>query len=113
YKAEKLAESQWGKVENMKYPLNSAMDDFGIIFTAGREEGYLSSNRPGGRGSDDIYKFTIPESTIFLSGTVRDKDTREIIAGAKVEMKDPDGKIIEATTDAAGFYKLKIPFGTA
>jgi peptidoglycan-associated lipoprotein len=103
----------WGKVENMRFPINSEGDDFGIYFDKGQESGFLSSNRLGGKGSDDIYAFSIPQATITLSGTVFDVDTREPLAGAKVELESPDGTKVSITTDKVGFYKKEIPFGVA
>jgi hypothetical protein len=54
----KKEDNTWGKPENLKEPLNSSTDDFGITFTDAKN-GYFSSNRPGGLGDDDIYKFKI------------------------------------------------------
>ncbi|QHS63672.1 OmpA family protein [Chitinophaga agri] len=41
-------------VKNMRYPMNSPQDDFAFGMTE-TGMGYLSSNRTGGSGSDDIY----------------------------------------------------------
>ncbi len=46
-------------VENMGYPVNSPRDDFGLILDEVGMSGYFSSNRPGGKGFDDIYKVEI------------------------------------------------------
>lgn len=53
-----LKNGQWQKPVNLKAPLNSSYDDFAIIFTDEKKCGYFSSNRPGGKGFDDIYKFS-------------------------------------------------------
>ncbi len=53
----KFDESGSGAPENLKHPFNSNRDDFGIIFD-NDGSGYLTSNRSGGFGSDDIYKFS-------------------------------------------------------
>lgn len=44
-------------VENLGKPLNTAFDDFNMVF---RDSivGYFCSNRPGGKGDDDVYEFT-------------------------------------------------------
>jgi hypothetical protein len=44
---------------NLLAGINSEKDDFGMVFT-GAGEGYMVSNRAGGKGDDDIYKFTFP-----------------------------------------------------
>lgn len=43
-------------VEHLGVPMNSIGDDFGISLSDSTQ-GYLSSNRPGGKGDDDIYYF--------------------------------------------------------
>lgn len=50
--------SGWKDVVNMKYPVNSVTDDF--LFTATTDTtGFLSSDRRGGKGSDDVYSYLI------------------------------------------------------
>jgi hypothetical protein len=49
------ARASWNTPENMKAPFNSGADDIGLILQGGK--GYLSSNRPGGPGKDDVYSF--------------------------------------------------------
>ncbi len=48
-----------GMVENLGYPVNSNKDDFGITLDTSGRQGFFSSNRSGGKGMDDIYKFNI------------------------------------------------------
>ena len=43
-------------VEHLGVPMNSIGDDFAISLSDSTQ-GYLSSNRPGGKGDDDIYYF--------------------------------------------------------
>lgn len=50
--------SQFGNVQNMGIPINSPADDFAYREVAdqeGKEQVYVSSNRKGGQGLDDIY----------------------------------------------------------
>lgn len=44
-------------IKNLGQNINSEADDFGIFFTNYPKEGFLSSNREGGIGNDDIYYF--------------------------------------------------------
>ncbi|MDD4213497.1 MAG: OmpA family protein [Bacteroidales bacterium] len=97
---------KWTKPENLKYPLNSAGDDFGIILKGDKNEGFLSSNRKGGRGFDDIYYFYLPPLVFTLQGVVRDDSTKQIIADATVKLEGSDGTSVEATTDATGTYQF-------
>ncbi|MDY0217397.1 MAG: OmpA family protein [Bacteroidales bacterium] len=60
--------NQWSTPENLKAPINSSKDDFSIIFTEKDISGYLSSNRDGGKGSDDIYYFeSMPPSQLYVA----------------------------------------------
>ncbi len=52
--------SVWSRPQNLGQPYNSKKDDFGFIVDTRKRSGYMSSNRPGGKGGDDIYKFKIP-----------------------------------------------------
>ncbi len=69
------------EVENLGPPINSAHDDFGLIRNG--NVGFISSNRPGGKGGDDIYQFTytprVETKSYVAALTVKDKETEEII----------------------------------
>jgi outer membrane protein OmpA-like peptidoglycan-associated protein/tetratricopeptide (TPR) repeat protein len=54
----------FSKAIPMKTPFNSAADDFGITFIKSGKSGYLSSNRTGGIGDDDIYYFDLAQDSI-------------------------------------------------
>jgi peptidoglycan-associated lipoprotein len=95
------------EVENLQYPLNSAGDDFGIIWEGTKgERGMLSSNRAGGKGGDDIYSFSLPPIIYNVDGFVSDVDTKAKIVGAKVKMVGSDGSSIETSTDGNGAYRF-------
>jgi len=50
-------EGAWGDRKNLGKPFNTKKDDFGFYIDAEEESGYLSSNRVGGSGADDIYEW--------------------------------------------------------
>ena len=106
FKAEQTGKNKWGKVENLRFPLNSPSHDFGIIFIGNQEKGYFTSNRAGGKGGDDIYSFKMPPIIYALQGTIKDVDCKKPIGGAIVKLIGTDGSSVEALTDAQGFYKF-------
>jgi len=98
---------KWTKPENMKYPINSPADDFGIVFNPDEpEEGYFSSNRPGGKGGDDIYSFVVPPLLFTLEGTVTDDRTLQPLQGALVKLNGTNGKTLQYNTDEKGKYSF-------
>ena len=99
------APAEWSTPENMRYPINSAGDDFAIVFNGDEsEEGLLTSNRPGGKGRDDIYSFIIPPVYFTLEGIVTDDRTLQPIQGAKVNIVGTDGRSFDYKTDEKGHY---------
>ena len=95
-------------VENMRYPLNSSFDDFGIVFESENETGYFSSNRVGGVGSDDIYRFHLPPMRLAIAGTIIDVDTKEPLAKADVKLIGNDGSLLTTTTTEKGNFKFSL-----
>lgn len=96
---------KWTKPENMRYPINSSFDDFGIVFSPEEEEaGYFSSNRPGGKGKDDIYSFVVPPLLFTLEGNITDDLSLQPVPGAKVRIVGTNGKSVEYTSDDRGHY---------
>jgi peptidoglycan-associated lipoprotein len=107
FAATSTPDNKW-TVENMKYPLNSAADDFGIIFEIEKERGYFSSNRAGGKGSDDIYQFSLPPIEFNLLGTVRNQKSDEIIPGADLTLIGSDGTNLSKKTENDGTFSFKL-----
>lgn len=85
-------------IENIGKPVNSAFDDFGYYENLVTKRVYFSSNREGGKGSDDIYTFEITECEQLVTGTVQDKNTYELIPNATVVLFDGEGKEIDRKT---------------
>jgi len=90
------------KPVNIGMPGNSADDDFCFVFNSDSKIGFLTSNRPGGKGKDDIYSFHEDKPLLFscqknIKGIVKDAKTKAIIANAKVILSDKVMK--EVSTD--------------
>lgn len=90
---------------NLGEPINSLKDDFSYYLSEEGFDGYISSNREGGVGDDDIYKFTrIPP--LKLKGQIFDDANNEPIENAKVVLKDAKGEeIAYFITEANGYYE--------
>ncbi|MBX3163135.1 MAG: PD40 domain-containing protein [Bacteroidetes bacterium] len=106
-------------VENMKAPINSSYDDFGIIFEGKKLKGYFTSNREGGKGDDDIWSFYLPPMTFNLKGSVFNcgdentgKGQGEPVEGVKVKLIGSNGSIEEVTTAKNGNYTFKLKEAT-
>ena len=87
------ADGSTSKPVNIGMPGNSADDDFCFVFNSDSKIGFLTSNRPGGKGKDDIYSFHEDKPLLFscqknIKGIVKDAKTKAIIANAKVVLSD-------------------------
>lgn len=95
-----------GKVINLGAPVNSSSDDFALILNEEQSLGYFSSNREGGKGSDDIYSFALLKPFTFgkvIKGIAKDKKG-EILANTKVTLFDlltGDEEVVTTGDDGA------------
>tara|TARA_B100000959_G_scaffold78905_1_gene83717 strand:+ start:2648 stop:4738 length:2091 start_codon:yes stop_codon:yes gene_type:complete len=94
-------------VINLKSPINSPADDFGMIIEKDGERGYFTSNRAGGKGGDDIYQFELPPLIFTLRGVVTDSKTGAIITSANVQLIGSDEQSKDMKTDNSGSYNYK------
>lgn len=96
-------------IHNVGKPINSPKDDFGYIVNETTRKGYISSNRLGGKGDDDIYSFEIPECSKVISGTVINKNTQEVLANADLIIYDSNNTIIQSLkTDDLGKFQFSL-----
>ncbi|WP_214227985.1 OmpA family protein [Pedobacter sp. B4-66] len=110
----KGAKSNWSKPVNLRFPVNSPGDDFAFItnFTNENEVmGYLSSNRKGGVGNDDIYSFSNikPKMILALKGVTVNKKTGEILEAATVTLYANGRQILakqSSKMDGTFFFEL-------
>jgi outer membrane protein OmpA-like peptidoglycan-associated protein len=101
--------TEWSTPINMKPPMNSGADDFGMISNSNNENGYFSSNREGGRGGDDIYHFYMTPLVFTLSGIARDLNTKEILSNAVLTITNStDTGKVTVKTDHKGYYKINL-----
>ncbi len=94
----------WGKPVNLKYPMNSTMDDFGVVFHPEKEFGFFSSNRKGTRGMEDIWYFIEPPLEFTLSGTIKDDRTLMTMVDVNVQLVGSSGLSVNTRTNEEGYY---------
>jgi len=105
FKAIPVDINKWGQVENMKYPINSGFNDYGIIFEEDHDRGYLTSNRAETKGQSDIFNFHLPPLVFILQGNVYDKETQAPVTNSFVRVAGTDGASFQTMTDDnGGFY---------
>lgn len=108
FKAVSIGENRW-KIENLRNPINSSGDDFGITFGSG-EEGFFTSNRGDGRGYDHIYSFMLNPVKITIEGTVMDKD-EEPVRNAVIRIVGNDGSNQKEVARDDGSFRFSLQRG--
>jgi len=106
FKAVSQAGDGW-TVENMKPPINSPADDFGITFERDAEKGIFSSSRKG-RGDDDLYTFVMPPLLFSITGLVKDEKTGQPVDGSTVQLIASDGANLQTETGVAGDFRFSL-----
>ncbi|MGQ7945417.1 OmpA family protein [Flavobacterium sp. WC2509] len=102
------SDGSFKEVQNVGEPLNSSYDDFGFLINESSRIGYVTSNREGGRGGDDIYNFKEIrklECEQKISGIITDKETKIPLADVKVTLSDANFNMLRETrTDKDGKF---------
>ncbi len=108
-------DNTFGEVLNVGAPVNGPQDDFAFLIDSKSRNGFFTSNRDGGKGYDDIYKFTETRKLTceqVLAGVITDKDTNLILSDAKVSLFD--SKFIylkESVANDKGQYNFEVECG--
>ena len=98
----KEVDGKWASVRNVGIPVNSNADDFAFNMNEATGEGFVSSNRSGGKGGDDIYsiKRLIPICDVLLTANVMDAKTKLGIDSATTSVSDKEGNIASTKTSS-------------
>lgn len=83
----------WSVPENMGFPLNTVNDDIYFSLSDDGTTGYLSSERPGGLGGQDIYQVTFTDDQldyVAVLGVVTDGSDEPV--RARLTVTDPTGE---------------------
>lgn len=107
------------QIRNVGAPFNSEADDFGVWMGDDAKHGLFSSNRSGGKGSDDIYSFAMDKPFSFgrkINVLVMDENDKPL-PQATVYLRDSMGNTLDSlesdnkamvvfTTDQIGNFEL-------
>ncbi len=102
-------ERGWDNVENLKTPINSIGDDFGIVMNETQSRGFFSSDRFNGMGKEDI--FTLyreePLHLSFKANELKIPDNT-LYSGITFKISKENGDISEALESQNGFYHYRL-----
>lgn len=113
YRVARNAGKNAGIIKNMGYPFNSPQDDFSFN-PRDTAVSYLSSNREGGTGSDDIYKLyprVVPPTSVGI--TVYDDSTKQPLTNTIVSIVKEGSPAIRTQTDENGKVQLGLDKDTS
>ena len=103
-----------GKPVNLGPGINTSADDFAPFFT-GPDTGVFSSNREGGKGSDDLYTFKKKNRktvVFYVDGTVLERDSRAgtntTVANETVTLTSGNGQKQDLLTGPEGKFSAKL-----
>lgn len=101
--------NSFGEPKNLGKTANSEADDFAFIYDPSTRSGFMTSNRKGGKGSDDIYMLTVvdPPCDVTINTTVVNEYTGEPIFGARLDLYDGQENILSTkSTGEAGTAEI-------
>ncbi|MCV9934127.1 OmpA family protein [Flavobacterium sp. LS1R47] len=108
-------DNSFGEVQNVGAPINSSQDDFALLIDSKNRNGFFTSNRTGGKGYDDIYRFLERRKLTceqLLSGIITDRETDAILADSKVSLYNEQMELIATvTTNFNGKYEFDVVCG--
>ena len=98
---------RWTRVFHMGNGINSSRDDYGFVYDGFRNLGYVVSNRPGGRGNEDIYKVTRAADNIVI--LVKNASDGSPVPTTTIDFSACGEGVFQ--TDVRGVYNLQIVQG--
>ncbi|SHL91599.1 OmpA family protein [Flavobacterium xinjiangense] len=102
-------------VKNIGIPINGPQDDFAFLIDNKNRSGFFTSNRAGGKGYDDIYKFSETKELSCeqaLAGIITDQETGLVLVDSKVILFDEKFQSIkEVVSDQKGQYSFEVVCG--
>ncbi|MCX6283453.1 MAG: OmpA family protein [Bacteroidetes bacterium] len=109
-------DNTWSKAVNLGFPINTFSDEMVLVVNSRGDKAYISSDKFGGKGRQDIYQFPLykeagPVPSTYFKGIVFDSETKKRLQ-ARFELSDlSDGKIVAASVSdpVNGEFMLVLP----
>ncbi|WP_369752655.1 OmpA family protein [Flavobacterium sp. WC2409] len=115
YVAKIEKDKSFNEVQNVGAPINGPKDDFGFFIDSKSRIGFFTSNREGGKGYDDIYKFSETKKLTceqILKGTITDKESGDFLEDAKMSLFDEKYQLLKGNvTNKRGQYSFEVECG--
>jgi len=112
YESKMLSDGSFSTPRNLGAPINSNKDDFTFVIDKTGKYGYLSSNRAGGKGDDDIYSFTKgdPVCNQNISGKATDRKSKLPLTDVTIIAYNSYNEVLaETKTNFDGKYAVTVP----
>lgn len=112
YESKFFADGTFSTPRNLGAPINSNKDDFTYIVDKSDSYGYVSSNRTGGKGDDDIYSFVKgkPVCSQSISGMAIDRKSKLPLPDVTIMAYNSFKEVLgEAKTNYEGKYAIVVP----
>lgn len=117
FMSKRQPDGTWGKPVNLGYPINTAKDEFDFTVDAMGGYAYMTSDREGGFGDWDIYKFKLPESfkpdpVTYMAGKTFDSETNAPLSAHFELLELEKGtKVVESNANSNGRFLVCLPYG--
>ena len=105
YKAE-FTDNGWQDVEMQPAPINSPQNENSFVFDPETQAGYVSSDRPGGKGGADIYR--VRPLDLKLVVVAIDSSTKEPLDYSYLQLYDNNIKVYETVTGNDGVSVIQL-----
>tara|TARA_R110002124_G_scaffold71232_6_gene190939 strand:+ start:8025 stop:10022 length:1998 start_codon:yes stop_codon:yes gene_type:complete len=108
-------DDNFNEIKNIGAPVNGSKDDFGFLIDSKSRVGFFTSNREGGKGYDDIYKFSETRKLTCeqeLTGIVTDDKSGTRLSEVRLSLYDDKYNIIKHTiANDNGEYRFEVACG--